>query len=513
MDRKKTKKIQSTRIVMTNIFMALSVIAIVFILMLIAMGFKINEHGGLEQSGLLQISSHPSGATVEIDGETQFSRTEISKMLSSGEHKVKVTKSGYDTWETNVRVDAGLLTHISWVRLFPLNPTTEKVATYNQAKLLSFSNDRKNLLYLEQGSTSMKFINLQGDSIKEEKIKLSDVLGTKDADVLQNAVISVAAWSDGSNKALINWTHGEITDWILLDIENPTNSINLTNKFGLYFNNILIANGSASKLWAIENGNLHLIDLSNSTISVALATGIETATNNKDVIAYIHTAEVAAEDGNTATKRTVELFKEGETGATVIEDITKAKANNTTLALGTYWSDEWLAYSTDANLTILAGKYPSFDKPAKNAMKDVLKRELSHVPTSISVNAEQRIVAYRSPAKVMSFDFETKDYYDIQLKSENKSYWLDDYIIWQHEEGKVTINDFNGNNYRELISDSNNQLPVCLTENNRWLYYFDVVEKETKTEATEGAETTETTPAEETTPAIKYVLMREKLNI
>ena len=34
-----------------------------------------------------------------------------------------------------------------------------------------------------------------------------------------------------------------------------------------------------------------------------------------------------------------------------------------------------------------------------------------------------------------------------------------------------------------------------------------------ETEATEGAETTETTPAEETTPAIKYVLMREKLNI
>ena len=513
MDRKKTKKIQSTRIVMTNIFMALSVIAIVFILMLIAMGFKINEHGGLEQSGLLQISSHPSGATVEIDGETQFSRTEISKMLSSGEHNVKVTKTGYDTWETNVRVDAGLLTHISWVRLFPLNPVTEKMATYDQAKLLSFSSDHKNLLYLEKDDAELEFINLQGEEIKVSKIKLSEVLGIKDPEALQSAAISVAAWNDSSSKALINWTHDEVTDWIVLDIEKPANSINLTNKFGLLFNDVLIANGSASKLWAIENGNLHLIDLSNSTISVALATGIESVANNKDVVAYIHTANATAEDGSISTKRTIELFREGESGATVIEDITKTKANNTTLALGTYWSDEWLAYSTDANLTILAGKYPSYDKPTKNAMKDVLKRELSHVPTSISVNAEQRIVAYRSPAKVMSFDFETKDYYDIKLNSENKSYWLDDYIIWQHEEGKVTINDFNGNNYRELISESNNQLPVCLTENNRWLYYFDVVEKETKTKATEDTETTETTPAENTAPAIKYVLMREKLNI
>ncbi len=486
--------------------MALSVVAIVFILMLIAMGFKINEHGDIEQSGLLQISSHPSGATVEIDGETQFSHTGINKMLSSGEHKIKVTKSGYDTWETTARVDAGLLTHISWVRLFPLNPVTEKMATYNQAKLLSFSSDRKSLLYLEQNSVDMKFVNLQDNIIQTESISLSDVLDTKDSTTLQNAVISIISWSDGGNKALVNWTHDETTDWILLDVENPSSSINLTSKFGLSFSNILIANSSASKLWATENSNLHLIDLSSSTISIALATGIETVANNKDVVAYIHTTETSAEDGTTTTKRTIELFKEGESGASTIEDITESNANNVTLALGTYWSDEWLAYSTDANLTILTGKYPSYDKPAKNTMKNALTRKLDHIPTSISLSDEQRIVSYYSPTKLMSFDFETKDYYDIQLKTENEPHWLDDYIIWQHEEGKVTIHDFDGNNYRELISTTNSQLPICLTENNHWLYYFDVVEKETKTESTD-------TDSTNSTPVIEYVLMREKLNI
>ena len=84
MDRQRKKKIQNIRIIITNILMAISVIGIVFILMLIAMGYSFNEDGGLEQSGLAQISSRPKGATVEIDGETQFGHTDISKMLSSG---------------------------------------------------------------------------------------------------------------------------------------------------------------------------------------------------------------------------------------------------------------------------------------------------------------------------------------------------------------------------------------------------------------------------------------------
>ena len=121
MDKKKSKKIRNARIIATNIFMTISVIAIVFVLTLIAMGFTFNESGNLEQSGgLVQISSHPSGATVEIDKVTQFSHTEINKMLKAGAHEIKISKPGYDTWETNLEIDAGLLNRIEWVRLFPL---------------------------------------------------------------------------------------------------------------------------------------------------------------------------------------------------------------------------------------------------------------------------------------------------------------------------------------------------------------------------------------------------------
>lgn len=510
MDRKKTKKIQNARIIMTNIFMGLSVIAIVFILMLIAMGFSFNENGNLEQSGLLQLSSHPSGATVEIDGETQFSRTEISKMLSSGEHKVKITKSGYDTWETSVRVDAGLLTHISWVRLFPLNPVTEKMATYDQARLISFSTDRKNLLYLEQNSTKLLFINLQGDSIKANKINLSNILDVTDTATLRSATISVVAWNDIGNKILINWTHDDTIEWILADLEKPENTINLTQQFNLVFSKILIANDSASKLWATENGNLRLIDLSSTTISSPKVTGIEYIANNNDIVAFLRTGIKTDKDGTESTIRVLETFREGEKGASTIADLTEEKPSAFTVALGTYWGEEWLSYSVNNKVTILSGKFPSYDKPSKNSLKVSLKREIDYSPSYISSSNEERIVTYAATGHIMAFDFETKDYYDIKLDSESPTHWLDDYIIWQYEEGKVAIHDFNGQNYRDLITDTNNELPICLTANNKWLYYFDIKEQEqTTNETTEEA----TASSESDTQIIQYILKREKLNI
>ena len=57
MDRAKQKKIRNIRVILTNIFMSISVVAIVFVLMLIAMGFSFNAEGKLEQAGLLQLNS------------------------------------------------------------------------------------------------------------------------------------------------------------------------------------------------------------------------------------------------------------------------------------------------------------------------------------------------------------------------------------------------------------------------------------------------------------------------
>ena len=335
MDRQRKKKIQNIRIMITNILMAISVIGIVFILMLIAMGYNFNENGGLEQSGLIQLSSSPKGATVEIDNETQFGRTDISKMLSSGDHRVKISKDGYDSWERTIKVDAGLLTRIEWARLFPLKANTATVAQFSNLRLAEFSDNRKNLFVIEHDSPIASYINIQGDKINTQKFYLNKALGN-DESVL-DGTLKLVAWNESNDKALFTWTRDKKTTWHIFDLQNADKSVNLNKKYGMEFTDIRIANDSASKLWALEKGNMHIIDLSNQTISGVLIHDVEQFTNNKDVIAYVSTDE----DGK---NRKISIFKEGEKGATPIVDL-KDKKPNVILAMGAYWNESWLAYS------------------------------------------------------------------------------------------------------------------------------------------------------------------------
>ena len=500
MDRKRAKKIRSARIIMTNIFMGLSVIAIVFVLMLIAMGFSFNENGGLEQSGLLQISSHPSGATVEIDGKVQFGHTTINKMLSSGEHHIKITKDNFDTWEKNVRIDSGLLTNINWVRLFPLRPTTENIAVYEEPRLASFSLDRKTLLYGEKDSAYLLAVNLQDEHAATTKIEITKLLGITNKEIARSALLTVVAWNESGNKVILTWKDGDNLYWYLADLETPESSINLTSKFGYSFSSILIANDSASKLWAVEGGNLHLIDLGNLTIHKTKISGVESLANNRDTVIYTST------DATTGI-HAINIFREGETGSTVIKDLSGIAVTNITLSAGTYWGEDWAAYSINNTIELLGGHYPSFDKPAKHALKSILKRELSYAPTALLRDVEHHIAIFSDGTNRTAFDFETKDYFDSRTDNSVKSHWFDDYLIWYADANKIFVQDFDGNNVREILSNVNNSLPICLSENNRWIYYFDTVIEEKET-----TETVDTNVETGTESIIHYELKRKKLN-
>ena len=505
MDRRKTKKIQNARIVATNIFMGLSVIAIVFVLMLVAMGFTFNESGNLEQSGLVQISSNPGSATVEIDGDTQFGRTQISKMLSADEHDIKVTKAGYDTWEKKLKVDAGLLTRIEWVRLFPLKPEKSDVASFSEPRMVAVSSDRKRMLYNEKGSSTLLSIDLQGEKAKRTKLDLTEILGVSKGATL-NGTLSVVAWNSSSNKIILNWAHEDKSNWYLVDLEKIEKTINLTEKFGLKFTNILIANDSASKLWALEDGNLHLIDTGNLTISAAKITNVERITNNKDIVLYLTTDK-------TENKRMIRLYKDGESGSSDIVEVKSATAI-VTLAMGTYWGDDWLAYSIDNKVTILSGTPPSADKPRNNTLKTLLSRDLEYSPQHISVNDNQRLIVFATDHNLMSYDIETRNYYDSSFESTLASInWLDDFLLWQHHENKIIIQDFDGGNRRELLKKVNTQLPIALSENNKWLYFFELTEEVDEKNIDSTATTDEGAVETNTETKLVYTLKREKLQI
>ena len=101
-ERERQKRQHMIKVVIAEAGMVFAVVAIVAVAMLASMGFFVSSDGSIEQSGLAQIHSMPTGASVELDGSTLFSRTNLSRTISAGEHNIKMTRSGYDAWENTI---------------------------------------------------------------------------------------------------------------------------------------------------------------------------------------------------------------------------------------------------------------------------------------------------------------------------------------------------------------------------------------------------------------------------
>ena len=450
--------------------MSSSVGAIVFVLMLIAMGFSFNESGKLEQAGLLQLSSHPSGASVEIDKSVQFGHTDFSKMLSSGKHSVYIDKEGYDHWEQDVKIDPGLFTRVEWIRLFPKDAKVSNVSSFGLLRFATFSPDRRWLLLVEQDSNNLVRINIQDEKLKHDTLPLANLLNANTSSV-KTGDIEIMAWSENCSKVLVRWARDEqpIT-WHLLDLEHSENSINLSSKLNLAFDDIRIANGSASKLWAIASGKLYSIDLDKYSVSDAIAENVALFAHNRDTVAFISTGK-DQETGK--TKRYLLTFKEGEKGSTLIRTLSGKEDLAVRLAMGTHWNEEWIAYQAGTDIAILSGRYPSYGKDETDKLKVKLEQTLDYAPIALSVNPKQRIIIFAGETNYTYYDIETTDTASVSLKNPIASInWLDDYLIWHNIDSKVIVRDFDGSNRRTVAKKASQNQPATISENNRWLYYF-----------------------------------------
>ena len=119
MDLEKRARRQSLRVIISETIMVLTVVIMVVVLGFVVSGYWINSDFKVERQGMLQIYSVPTGADVEVDGDSPwFQRTNTSKVLSSGEHNIVLTKDGYDSWSKTVNIGEGLLYRLHYPRLF-----------------------------------------------------------------------------------------------------------------------------------------------------------------------------------------------------------------------------------------------------------------------------------------------------------------------------------------------------------------------------------------------------------
>ena len=458
MDPERARRRQSLKILISELIMVLTVIITVTILAFVVSGYWLNPNFEVERNGLLQISSFPTGADVQIDGNSAWlQRTNTSKILSSGKHNITLTKEGYDSWSKTINISEGLLYRLHYPRLFLQNRHNESILDTTGTIAATFSPDHNSLILIND-TTEWKIVNTDNDKLNPQKLNVSDVFSTvslaESANIgLFTGKITNIEWDHDSTHVLIKTQSDDKIEWVLLDIKNSENSINLTREFGDEFDKIQILDNNSSNLLAIQNNNLYKINVPNRSISAALIENIIDF-NLYDSNEIIFSAYNPSQSSNTPYY--IGTFKLNNNQSTVI----KQTATPAKVTLSKFYDDRYITILEDKTVTLYQQNNP---EPLRTFV-------LSFSPNSIKTGHEGEFITMTLGNQIATIDMEALDITEWQTDGDTFG-WLDNDMIFSIANGELIVYDYDSLNRRAIASNVSSHFPATIT-NNKWLYYF-----------------------------------------
>lgn len=437
MDSEEKKRRQFVKVLLAEAMMVVSVIVIVVVATLLAMGFSISTNGGIEQTGLMQIHSQPTGATVTLDGSTLFSRTNTSRTMSAGEHHLKLSRDGYDTWEKTVRMYSGVLIRMYYPRLFLQNRVAESVldlsttsagsgdssasggagssvggsaagtgslANGAAGKNLEFyvpSPSRNYIIYAEQDAADWHLLDLRGDEVKTTALDLSGILpgmvtepangagagsaaGTgssagaagKNSKTSQNKISTPQYRFDGKIE-LLKWSSND--EKVLAKVSYEAKSewvlINLRN---------VAASLNLTKTFGLNFDQVEMIDNSASQLYALANHRLYRVNVAGEVLSRILVDNVESfvnRGANVLYLAMVDAKAETRTLGVYRDDekggtalLTVPANESVKIALSRYFDEDYIVYTVGKNLTAYYGTLPSYNENREKPALDDLKK-------------------------------------------------------------------------------------------------------------------------------------------
>lgn len=484
-ERERQKRQHMIKVVIAEAGMVFAVVAIVAVATLASMGFFVSSDGSIEQSGLAQIHSTPTGASVELDGATLFSRTNLSRTIPAGEHHLKLSRANYDTWENNIKMRPGMLLRLYYPRLFLEGRVAEKaLAIEGDLEFYLPSGDRTSIIYAQKASAEWQLLNIEGDETKATKLDLSTVLPGVKEKTFAGKIESIK-WSKNSDYLLLKASYEAKSEWILLNLKDVRRSLNLTQTFGLEFTQVEMIDDSANRLFVLENNHVRRVNTADGTLSQVLLSEIETFSSQGANLIYVQ--KIARDD---EVKKVVGTYRDGERGGVVVAEVEPSAAVRVVLAR--YYDEDYLAYFVNDKLTVYYGAVPNYHENVDdnvelaNLKVLLLDESFAMVPGKFVASPEDDYLVAVRDRHYMVVNLDAGDIFEYDVEAA-KVQWLDASMMAAVADKTLKVWDYDFSNRRELVTSNKREdlpavttyseaelldYPVVITSNNKWLYYL-----------------------------------------
>ena len=457
-EQEKLERLREIRLIVTEILMFLAVVALVGFLTLIVTGhsFNLKKFGSegemFERTGLVQISSVPTGATIAIDGEIPLMlRTNGSRTMLTGEHTVKLSKDGYDTWEKTITVTEGLMYRINYPRLFLKEREREEVFEFENLEYVTVSPNKEKMLVVEGGKTYLIDLN----SAKPTQKLVFDGVATN------------VKWSGNSERVLAK-IEGE---WTVLLVKNAAERLaigELVKKVDAEFEitDLKFESEAGERLLVLlSDGTLREVDVRQKILSEPIAKKVKRFDNDGDRIVYVTQTTVDGE-----TQNQTRVMRVGMEESTLIALAAEAEAKVLTMR---YFQDTYFGVVDDEKLNVYyAAAWPETELGVEKIFEETLESKIEKFEKRGKgmVFAMEGVIEEERYAEV--FDIEAMQLTRFVLAGATG--WVDEYLRYAvSENGELAVMDYDGLNYRVLVKDGADvRRAVTISGNGKYLYYF-----------------------------------------
>jgi len=133
-----------------------------------ALGYKFNAHTfKFTKTGLVAIKTQPSGAKIYLNGKLLDEKTPASiQELLPGNYQVTLELEKHYSWASLVNVEAGRVTRLERIILFPLRPNVKQI-NKDKISLFWLDEDRRKIFYVDQEARIIYSSDLDGENFKE----------------------------------------------------------------------------------------------------------------------------------------------------------------------------------------------------------------------------------------------------------------------------------------------------------------------------------------------------------
>ena len=449
--------------------MTLSVIVIVTISIFIILGYSYNgKDGRLEQGGLLQFASIPSGAAVALDGTTLSSRTPNKISVDATNHFVTMTREGYRPWQKSITVQPGGIGWLSYARLVPTTLTPESLHTFTGLTASLASHDRKWLAVQEDAARpGVTLVDITSATPKYVTVTIPETILTEPT---APSLYTMVEWNADNNRLLVKRVYNtDHVEWLLLDRTNGEASENITKAAGLNLTDVKIGSANGRELYVKTDDNvIRRLRLDNDA---ALSAPLAERVSEYSVIGGSTVVYVATVPTNEVT---VGYRTSGMDAAQTLFTL-PAGTQGAHVALSSYFGVIYVTVTSNQTMTTYRGTLPKPEDTKVTPLKKVTEVALKVPAHTLRVSSNGRFVVAGQPDGYTTYDIELKKTdtttFERPAQAVRPQLWLDDFLAASDRAGTLRLAEFDGANQQDIMPVIEGQA-VMASSDNVYLYGF-----------------------------------------